>query len=149
METEEPLTVENVNSINDNMDAKRSRTPVEEDHIKVQLEDANVIAAESIGEVIFNDLLNELGESIGLKRGSETPLKKTEKLSATEFSDAGAISLPETSTKASEKQDYRAEIDIVTKITGTPNITEIKWSSSSDTTACRTPFGLAPQSQGV
>ncbi|XP_017981271.1 PREDICTED: uncharacterized protein LOC18592650 isoform X1 [Theobroma cacao] len=147
LETEEPLTVENVNSINDNMDAKRSRTPVEEDHIKVQLEDANVIAAESIGEVIFNDLLNELGESIGLKRGSETPLKKTEKLSATEFSDAGAISLPETSTKASEKQDYRAEIDIVTKITGTPNITEIKWSSSSDTTAFRTPFGLAPQSQ--
>ncbi|XP_021283904.1 uncharacterized protein LOC110416280 isoform X2 [Herrania umbratica] len=147
LETEEPLTVETMNSINDNMDAERSRTPTEEDHIKVQLEDANAIAAESIGEIIFNDLLNELGETIGLKRGSETPLKKTEKLSATEFSDGEGISLPEPSAKASEKQDYRAEIDIVTKITGTPNITEIKWSSISDTTTCRTPFGLAPQSQ--
>ncbi|XVF37209.1 hypothetical protein REPUB_Repub19eG0127000 [Reevesia pubescens] len=145
LETEEPS--ENMNSIIYNMDAEGSRIPLEEDQMKVQFKDANVSAADSMGEVIFNDLLNELGESIGWKRGSEVPLKKSEKLSATEFSDGEGIALTESSIKATEKQEYGAEIDIVTEITATSNITGMKFSSSSDTATCKTPVASAPQKQ--
>ena len=138
-----------MNFIYYNMDAEGSRTPIEEDQIKLQLKEAKVTAAGSIGEVIFNDLLNELGESIGLKRGSEIPLKISEKLSATEFSNGEGIALAESSVNSTEKHEYRAHIDIVTAITGTPNITEMKWSSSNDTATHEALFGSAPQSQGV
>ncbi|XP_022772481.1 uncharacterized protein LOC111315162 [Durio zibethinus] len=142
LETGEPS--ENMNSIYCNVDAEGSETTIEEDQI---LKDANLTAPDSIGDVIFSALPNEPDENIGLKRGSEIPLKKSEKLSATEFSDGEEIALTESSIKAPGKHEFRAQIDIVNSITGTPNITEIKWSSTSGTATCEALFGSAPQSQ--
>ncbi|XVE60109.1 hypothetical protein DITRI_Ditri05aG0100800 [Diplodiscus trichospermus] len=138
---------ENTNSIYCNMDAERSKTPIEEDQIKLQLKFANLTAANSIGEVILNDLLNELGGSIGLKRGPETPLKKSEKQGATDFFDGEGFAHTESSVEAIEKHECRAQTDIVTAITGTPKIAEMKWSSSSDTATYEALFGSAPESQ--
>lgn len=138
-----------MNSINYNIDTERSKTPIEDDQTKVQLKDANMTAADSIGEVIFNDLLNELGESIGLKRGTEIPLKKSEKLSATEFPDGEGIAFAESSIKATEKHEYSAHIDTVTAITGTPNNSKMKWSSSSGTATSKALFGSETQCKGV
>ncbi|KAG8493809.1 hypothetical protein CXB51_011079 [Gossypium anomalum] len=136
---------ENMN-INYNMDAEGIRTPVAEDQIKGKLENANTIIADSVEEVIFNDLLNELGQSIGLKGESEIPLEMSEQLSATKFSDGQGIILIESSVKT-EKQEHRAHIDVVASITGTPSITEMKCRTSSDSATHGTPVGLASQSQ--
>ncbi|KAG4200921.1 hypothetical protein ERO13_A05G244401v2 [Gossypium hirsutum] len=136
---------ENMN-INYNMDAEGMRTPVAEDQIKGKLENANTIIADSVEEVIFNDLLNELGQSIGLKSESEIPLEMSEQLSASKFSDGQGIILSESSVKT-EKQEHRAHIDVVASITGTPSTTEMKCRSSSDSATHGTPVGLAPRSQ--
>ncbi|KAG4147798.1 hypothetical protein ERO13_D05G245401v2 [Gossypium hirsutum] len=136
---------ENMN-INYNMDAEGIRTPVAEDQIKGKLENANTIIADSVEEVIFSDLLNELGQSIGLKSESEIPLEMSEQLNATKFSNGQGIILIESSVKT-EKQEHRAHIDVVASITGTPSTTEMKCRSSSDSATLGTPVGLAPQSQ--
>ncbi|TYI83020.1 hypothetical protein E1A91_D05G261600v1 [Gossypium mustelinum] len=136
---------ENMN-INYNMDAEGIRTPVAEDQIKGKLENANTIIADSVEEVIFSDLLNELGQSIGLKSESEIPLEMSERLNATKFSNGQGIILIESSVKT-EKQEHRAHIDVVASITGTPSTTEMKCRSSSDSATLGTPVGLAPQSQ--
>ncbi|TYG69906.1 hypothetical protein ES288_D05G268800v1 [Gossypium darwinii] len=136
---------ENMN-INYNMDAEGIRTPVAEDQIKGKLENANTIIADSVEEVIFSDLLNELGQSIGLKSESEIPLEISEQLNATKFSNGQGIILIESSVKT-EKQEHRAHIDVVASITGTPSTTEMKCRSSSDSATLGTPVGLAPQSQ--
>ncbi|KAE8682290.1 hypothetical protein F3Y22_tig00111272pilonHSYRG00030 [Hibiscus syriacus] len=101
LEMQEPSG--NMNSINYNLDAEGISTPVVEDQIKGKLENANMAIADSVEEVIFNDLLNELGESIGLKRGSGTPLKTSEKLSANMLSNGEQIILTESSVKAESK----------------------------------------------
>ncbi|OMO68122.1 hypothetical protein COLO4_29877 [Corchorus olitorius] len=147
LETKDPLTAETIDSINVSMDADESRSTLLKDQIELQLEDANLSAAEPIAEALFSDLLNELGESIGSKRGSEIPFVKTEKLTATELSDGEEISLNERSTEAMEMKENKAEIDIVSDITGTPNITENIRSLNSEITACRSASGLASQSQ--
>ncbi|GMI90794.1 hypothetical protein HRI_002748600 [Hibiscus trionum] len=143
LEMQEPSG--NLNSINYNMDAEGISTPVVEDQIKGKLENANMTIADSVEEVIFNDLLNELGESIGLKRGSEIPSKTSEKLCATMLSDGERIILTESSVKA-EKQEHSIAMDAAA-ISGTPNTTEMKCRSSSDIATHRTSVGLAPQSQ--
>lgn len=137
---------ENMN-INYHMDAEGIRTPVAEDQIKGKLENANTIIADKVEEVIFNDLLNELGQSIGLKSESEIPLEISEQLSATKFSDGEGFILTESTVKT-EKQEHRAQIDVVASITGTASTTEMKCRSSSYSATHGTPVGLAPQSQG-
>ncbi|KAH1065127.1 hypothetical protein J1N35_030114 [Gossypium stocksii] len=137
--------VDNSNLVESRM-VEGIRTPVAEDQIKGKLENANTIIADSVEEVIFNDLLNELGQSIGLKSESEIPLEMSEQLSATKFSDGQGIILIESSVKA-EKQEHRAHIDVVASITGTPSTTEMRCGSSSDSATHGTPVGLAPQSQ--
>ncbi|XP_039041694.1 uncharacterized protein LOC120180443 [Hibiscus syriacus] len=145
LEIQEPY--ENMNLINYNMDDEGIRNPVVEDRIEGKLENANMTIVNSVEEVIFNDILKELGESIVLKKRSEIPLKTSEKMSATMFSNGEGIILAERSVKA-EKQEYRTEIDVVAATSGTPNTTEIKCRSSSDTATRGTSVGLAPQSQG-
>ncbi|XP_039003293.1 uncharacterized protein LOC120129998 [Hibiscus syriacus] len=66
LEMQEPSG--NMNSINYNMDAEGINNLVVEDQIKEKLENGNMTISDSVEEVIFNDLLNELGKSIGLKR---------------------------------------------------------------------------------
>ncbi|KAK8692145.1 hypothetical protein V6N13_075623 [Hibiscus sabdariffa] len=139
-------TSENINPINYSMDDEVIRTPVVEDPIEGKLETANMTIVNTVEQVIFNDLLNELGENIVLKRGSEIPLKTSEKVSATMFSNGNGIVLTESSVKA-EKQEYITEIDVAAAMNGTPNTTEIKCRSSSDTATHGTSVGLTPQSQ--
>ncbi|OMO54860.1 hypothetical protein CCACVL1_27514 [Corchorus capsularis] len=139
LETKDPLTAETIDSINVSMDADGSRS-ILKDQIELQLEDANLSAAEPIAEELFSDLLNELGESIGSKRGSEIPFVKIEKLTATDLSDGEEISLNERSTEAMEMKEN-------SDITGTTNITENIRSLNSEITTCRSPSGLASQSQ--
>ncbi|KAK8552351.1 hypothetical protein V6N13_120757 [Hibiscus sabdariffa] len=144
LEMQEPSG--NTNSINYNIDAEGISTPVVEDQIKGKLKNANMTIADSVEEIIFSDLLNELGENIGFKRGSEIPLKTSEKVIATMFSNGERTVLTESSEKA-EKQEYSTAMDVVAAISGTLNTTEMKCRSSSDTATCGTSVGLAPQSQ--
>ncbi|KAE8715307.1 hypothetical protein F3Y22_tig00110177pilonHSYRG00032 [Hibiscus syriacus] len=144
LEMQEPSG--NMNSMNYNMNAEGISTPVVEDQIKGKLENANMTVADSVEEVMFNDLLNELGESIGLKRRSETPLKTSEKLSSNMFSNGEQIILTESSVKA-EKQEHRTAVDVAAAISGTPNTKEMKSRSRSDTATRITSVGLVPQGQ--
>ncbi|KAL4333215.1 hypothetical protein GQ457_07G022340 [Hibiscus cannabinus] len=144
LEMQEPSG--NTNSINYNMDAERISTPVAEDQIKGKLKNANMTIADSVEEIIFSDLLNELGENIGLKRGSEIPLKTSEKLIANTFSNGERTVLTESSVKV-EKQEYSTAMDVAAAISGTLNTTEIKCRSSSDTSTRGTSVGVAQQSQ--
>ncbi|KAK8677768.1 hypothetical protein V6N13_143291 [Hibiscus sabdariffa] len=139
-------TSENINPVNYSMDDEGIRTLVVEDQIEGKLESANMTIVNTVEQVIFNDLLNELGESIVLKRGSEIPLKTSEKVSATMFSNGKGIILTESSVKA-EKQEYITEIDVAAAMNGTPNTTVIKCRSSSDIATHRTSVGLTPQCQ--
>ncbi|KAK8642926.1 hypothetical protein V6N13_012250 [Hibiscus sabdariffa] len=144
LEMQEPSG--NTNSINYNMDAEGISTPVAEDQIKGKLKNANMTIADSVEEIIFSDLLNELGENIGLKRGSEIPLKTSEKLIATMFFTGERTVLTESSVKA-KKQEYSTAMDVAAAISGTLNTTEMKCRSSSDISTRGTSVGLSPQSQ--